>query len=148
MSSFFQLFRAYDLQPVYDGWTDAPTFDGQKPSAKKGRLGVDAWLDAIQEGCIARKVPKTLWHDVAQHYMGQYASARLLEVQKVLIQLHGGRFSWNWERFRTAMEESKKEVQGAEETLKKAQNALKFFRGIESKAEEVREIAGLSDASL
>ena len=103
MSSFFQLFRAYDLQPVYDAWTDAPTFDGQKPSAKKGRLGVDAWLDAIQEGCIARKVPKTLWHDVAQHYMGQYASARLLEVQKVLIQLHGGRFSWNWERFRTAM---------------------------------------------
>jgi len=52
--------------------------------------------------------------------------------------------SWDLrERFRGAMEDSSRKVQGAEEVERTAQGALDFFDGVQAKTGEVRETAGL-----
>lgn len=95
--------KPYDLEALYEAWKDAPVFDGKSPKPEKGRFDIDTWLDKIEEGCSSRKVPKDLWHKVAQHYLGKNACSRFLEVEKVLTNLHGGRFTWTWKTFRKAL---------------------------------------------
>ncbi|KAJ3538387.1 hypothetical protein NM688_g6527 [Phlebia brevispora] len=95
--------KPYDLEALYVAWTDGPVFDGKKPLLKKAKLDVGTWLDQIEAGCRERKVPADVWHKVAQHFMGKNATARLCEVEKVLTHLHGGKFRWDWKKFKMAM---------------------------------------------
>ncbi|EPQ55657.1 hypothetical protein GLOTRDRAFT_40740 [Gloeophyllum trabeum ATCC 11539] len=89
--------KPFDLEPVYASWPDAPTFNGGKGQS------VDAWLDQIKDGCTARKVPEEYWYEVAQHYMGPHARARLDAFKRVLYQMNGGGYRWTWKQFRAAM---------------------------------------------
>ncbi|THH28144.1 hypothetical protein EUX98_g6042 [Antrodiella citrinella] len=89
----------FDYQSVYDSWPDAPLFTGKV----KKDLAVDVWLSAIKEGCKKRKVPKGVWHRVAQHYLRGRALARFEDLKKVMRNMHGGRYSWSWKKFKIAM---------------------------------------------
>lgn len=91
----------YNLETLYEAWQDAPIFNGK--TSNQDNNEVVAWLDHIGGGCKTRKVPKALWHTVAQHYMHKKALDRLLEVEKVLKNFYGGKLTWNWERFKKAM---------------------------------------------
>lgn len=56
--------------------------------------------------------------------------------------------SWDLrERFRTAMEERSKEVQGAEEMERKASKAVRWFNDVHVRTGEVRETAGLVESA-
>lgn len=100
-NSMFPWTKPYNLETLYEAWQDAPIFNGK--TSNKDNVEVVAWLAKIAEGCNNRKVPKGLWHQVAQHYMHKKALDRLLEVEKVLKNFYGGKLNWNWERFKQAM---------------------------------------------
>ena len=91
--------KPFDLEPVYSTWPSAPVFQGN-PSRD---MPVTDWLQQIKDGCKARGVPKEYWHKAAQHYLGPQARARFDELKAVMRTLHGGRYSWNWKRFKVAM---------------------------------------------
>lgn len=101
MSAIVEAFKIkpFDLEPVYLTWPSAPIFTGN-PSRD---VPVDEWLKLIKEGCQARKVPKEYWHKVGQHYLGPHAKARFDELKAVMKNMHGGRYNWNWKRFKIAM---------------------------------------------
>ena len=44
--------KAFDLEPIYASWKDAPIFTGNS----KKDPSVDAWMEQIKAGCIERKV--------------------------------------------------------------------------------------------
>jgi len=91
--------KAFDLEPIYASWADAPRFSGNS----KKDPPVEGWMEQIKAGCIERKVPEEYWHKVAQHYMGEAAKARLDEVKKVMSQVQGGKYRWTWKKFKVAM---------------------------------------------
>lgn len=101
MSAIMDVFkiRPFDLEPIYDSWPSAPIFQGNLARDPP----VDDWLKQIKEGSIARGVPKEYWHKVAQHYLGPRAKFRFDELKAVMKNMHGGRYSWNWKRFKIAM---------------------------------------------
>jgi hypothetical protein len=96
--SAFKL-KPFDLEPVFKDWPDGPRFVG---SPKKD-LPLEAWLEQIKKGCVERKVPEEYWHKVAQHFMGEKAKARLDELKIVIARVHGGKYRWNWKKFKVAM---------------------------------------------
>ncbi|KAJ7124822.1 hypothetical protein C8R43DRAFT_35912 [Mycena crocata] len=111
--------KPFDLEPVYASWATGPRFLGDP----KKDPPVDDWLKEIKSGCIQRNVPQEYWHTYvfpiqtclftpshifrsfrcAQHFMGDKAKARLTELKKVMAQVHGGRYRWNWKKFKVAM---------------------------------------------
>ncbi|EJF60238.1 hypothetical protein DICSQDRAFT_88061 [Dichomitus squalens LYAD-421 SS1] len=91
--------KAFDLEPIYAEWKDAPRFVGNP----KKDLPVDDWLAQIKSGCIERKVPREYWHKVAQHYMADKAKARFDELKAVMKNMHGGKYRWTWKNFKIAM---------------------------------------------
>ncbi|KAF7306505.1 hypothetical protein MIND_00441800 [Mycena indigotica] len=93
--------KPFDLEPVYAAWpvSTGPRFLG---SPKKD-LPVDEWLKAIKTGCLQHHVPREYWHTCAQHFMGDQARARFSELKKVMAQMHGGKYRWNWKKFKVAM---------------------------------------------
>ena len=70
---------------------------------RSAEQAVDEWLAQIKDGCVARRVPKEYWHKVAQHFLGAASRARFDELKAVMRTLHGGRYAWNWKRFKVAM---------------------------------------------
>ncbi|KIP06780.1 hypothetical protein PHLGIDRAFT_118719 [Phlebiopsis gigantea 11061_1 CR5-6] len=100
--------KPFDLQPVYTSWTDAPRFNGKE----KKDFTVASWLAKIEEGCKLHRVPKALWPEVAQHYMGEKATRRFKKVAEVMTQMHGNSYIWSWKRFRTAMENAHWDLEG------------------------------------
>ncbi|KAJ6569667.1 hypothetical protein B0H19DRAFT_938015 [Mycena capillaripes] len=90
--------KPFDLEPVYAAWT-GPRFLGDP----KKDPPVDDWLEEIKNGCSQHNVPKEYWHTCAQHFMGDKAKARLTELKKVMQQVHGGQYRWNWKKFKVAM---------------------------------------------
>ena len=101
MSAIIEAFRIkpFELEPIYDAWPSAPIFQGifaRDPP-------VDDWLQQIKDGCKARGVPKEYWHQVGRHYLGPRAAARFDELKAVMKNMHGGRYAWNWKRFKIAM---------------------------------------------
>ena len=78
--------------------------------------------------------------------------------EEVFAEAHAGRVgqetrkvlriaSWeSRERFRAAMDESAKEVRNAEETERRASNALECFNDVEKRTGEIRSEAGLMKA--
>ena len=101
MSALVEAFKIkpFELEPIYSTWPSAPIFAGNP----KRDMPVDDWLKEIKEGCLARKVPKEYWHKVGQHYLGPNAKARFDELKAVMKNMHGGRYNWNWKRFKVAM---------------------------------------------
>lgn len=101
MSQMLDMFKLkpYDLNALYTEWADGPMFYGDS----KKDLPVQAWMDQIRAGCVERKVPEQCWHKVAQHYMGPMAKSRLEEVKKVMAQVQGAKYKWDWKKFRVAM---------------------------------------------
>ncbi|KZP27979.1 hypothetical protein FIBSPDRAFT_886200 [Athelia psychrophila] len=101
MSQIIDMFKVklYDLDTLYTGWTDGPMFYGDS----KKDLPVQAWMDQIKADCIERKVPEQCWHKVAQHFMGPMATSRFDEVKKVMAQVQGSKYKWDWKKFRVAM---------------------------------------------
>ncbi|KAJ7151541.1 hypothetical protein C8R46DRAFT_487057 [Mycena filopes] len=106
--------KPFDLEPVYAAWA-APRFLGDPQKDPP----VDDWIQAIKSGCIEHKVPKEYWHTCAQHFMGDKAKARLIELKKVMAQVHGGRYRWNWKKFKVAMRNMAWDIDTSEtETVK------------------------------
>ena len=101
MSVIVEAFRLkpFDLEPVYQSWPSAPIFQGVLSRDPP----VDDWLKQIKEGSTARGVPKEYWHKVGQHYLGARARARFDELKAVMKNMHGGKYHWNWKRFKLAM---------------------------------------------
>lgn len=101
MSAVIEAFKVkpFDLEPIYAAWTSPPTFQGNP----KKDLPVEDWLNEIKKGCAERRVPKEYWHKVGYHYMGPKARARIDEVKKVMRNMHGGKYRWNWKAFKVAM---------------------------------------------
>ncbi|KAJ6519333.1 hypothetical protein C8R45DRAFT_809017 [Mycena sanguinolenta] len=91
--------KPFDLEPVYAAWTPGPRFLGDP----KKDSSVDDWLEEVKKGCTNHNVPKEYWHTCAQHFMGDQAKARLAELKKVMAQVHGGQYRWNWKKFKVAM---------------------------------------------
>ncbi|KAJ3482881.1 hypothetical protein NLI96_g6678 [Meripilus lineatus] len=91
--------KPVDLEPIYAAWSPAPLFLGNP----KKDPSVDDWLTAIKNGCTERHVPREYWHKVGYHYMGPKARARMDEVKKVMQNMHGGKYKWNWKSFKVAM---------------------------------------------
>ena len=91
--------KEFDLEPVYESWKSPPMFLGNP----KKDPPVDEWLAQIKAGCIERKVPQEYWHKVGQRYLGDKARARLNELKAVLRNMHGGKYRWNWKKFKVAM---------------------------------------------
>ncbi|KAH7907653.1 hypothetical protein BJ138DRAFT_458623 [Hygrophoropsis aurantiaca] len=92
--------KEFDLQPVYDAWSNPPKFLGDP----KKDMPVDEWLGKIKAGCVEHKVPEEYWHKVAQHYMGDKAKNRLEELKKVMAKVNGGKYRWSWKKFKIAMD--------------------------------------------
>ncbi len=90
--------KAYDLEPVYVSWPDAPVFSGS------GAVDPAEWLEQIKAGCKERKVPKEYWHRVARHYMGPKPRERLDELGKVMAQMTGNKAHWDWKKFKIAVQ--------------------------------------------
>lgn len=101
MSQILSAFKIkpLELEPIFESWKDAPVFQG-KP---KKDLPVDEWLNVMKAGCVQRKLPRDYWHKVAYHYLGKNAKARLDEVKRVMRNMHGGKYKWNWKTFKIAM---------------------------------------------
>jgi len=91
--------KPFDLEPIYTSWSDGPRFVGNP--TKDGP--VDDWLSTIKAGSVERKVPQEYWHKVGQHFMGEQAKARLDELKLVMGKVHGGKYRWNWKRYKVAM---------------------------------------------
>lgn len=91
--------KEVDLEPIFASWTTAPIFNGNP----KRDLPVDEWLEQIKAGCKQRSIPRAYWHKVGYHYMGKQAKGRLDELKKVMRNLVGGKFKWNWKTFKVAM---------------------------------------------
>ncbi|THH18238.1 hypothetical protein EW146_g2712 [Bondarzewia mesenterica] len=91
--------KEFDLEPVFTEWKTAPIFLGNP----KKDPPVDDWLDQIKAGCIERKVPREYWHKVGQNYLGDKARVRLNELKAVLRNMHGGKYRWDWKKFKVAM---------------------------------------------
>ncbi|KAJ7630474.1 hypothetical protein FB45DRAFT_536221 [Roridomyces roridus] len=107
--------KAFDLEPVYAAWTTGPRFLGDP----KKDPPVDQWLDEIKAGCLEHGVPKEYWHTCAQHFMGEKAKARLTELKKVMAQIHGGNYRWNWKKYKVAMRNMSWDIDTSEtETVK------------------------------
>lgn len=121
MSQIIDMFKKpYDLETLYTEWADGPMFYGDS----KKDLPVQAWMDQIKADCVERKVcvllfafapampthriparhsPEQCWHKVAQHFMGPMAKSRLEEVKKVMAQVQGSKYKWDWRKYRVAM---------------------------------------------
>ncbi|KAJ6604136.1 hypothetical protein DFH09DRAFT_1067894 [Mycena vulgaris] len=107
--------KPFDLEPVFSSWTPGPRFLGDP----KKDPPVDDWLQTIKSGCIERNVPKEYWHTCAQHFMGDKAKGRLSELKKVMAQVHGGNYRWNWKKFKVAMKNMSWDIDTSEtETVK------------------------------
>ncbi|KAJ7022027.1 hypothetical protein C8F04DRAFT_1139164 [Mycena alexandri] len=106
--------KPFDLETVYASWA-GPRFLGDP----KKDPPVDDWLQTIKSGCIEHNVPKEYWHTCAQHFMGDKAQARLVELKKVMAQVHGGRYRWSWKKFKVAMRNMAWDIDTSEtETVK------------------------------
>ncbi|KAI0069933.1 hypothetical protein K474DRAFT_1670589 [Panus rudis PR-1116 ss-1] len=101
MSSVLDVFKpkSTDLEAVYKSWPEAPYYKGHPK--KDGPI--DIWLAIIKEGCKKRKVPKSLWPVVGEHYLKGKAKDRYLNVQKVMRNMHQGKYDFTWKRFKVAM---------------------------------------------
>jgi hypothetical protein len=91
--------KPFDLEPIYASWIDGPRFLGNP----KKDPSVDDWLKQIKAGCVQRGIPEEYWHKVAQHFMGEQAKARLEELKKIMAKVQGGKYRWNWKKFKVAM---------------------------------------------
>ncbi|KAJ7071394.1 hypothetical protein C8F01DRAFT_1110377 [Mycena amicta] len=93
--------KPFDLAPVYATWptSTGPRFLGDP----KKDMPVDDWLKAIKAGCLEHHVPHEYRHTCAQHFMGDQARARFNELKNVMAQMHGGKYRWNWKKFKVAM---------------------------------------------
>ena len=98
--------KPFDLAVALESWAAThpdhlvPEFKG-KPK-RKDDPSAEAWLDLVEKGCGARRVPKTHWPDVAQHFMAKKARGRVVEVERVMRVLHGEQWGWTWKNFRVA----------------------------------------------
>ncbi|KAI0742457.1 hypothetical protein C8Q80DRAFT_1328571 [Daedaleopsis nitida] len=106
-SAFSLMGTPFDLQATLDSWATSapehsvPQFNG-KPK-RKDEPAPGAWLDLVEQGCSARRVPKTHWPAVAKHFMAKKARGRVCEVEKVMMALHGEQWTWSWKNFRVAV---------------------------------------------
>ena len=89
----------YDIKPVLAAWSNPPRFFGEPSKDTPGNV----WLKAVKAGCIQREVPKTHWHHAAQNFLGPRAHKRFEELRAVLRNMHGGKYKWDWKRFKVAM---------------------------------------------
>ncbi|KZV71757.1 hypothetical protein PENSPDRAFT_684383 [Peniophora sp. CONT] len=91
----------FNLKPILEIW------DAQNPPRFYGKTDVDPpvdiWLDAIKAGCLERGVPEGYWHKVGQHYLGPRARERYNELKRVMRTMHGGKYRFDWKRFKVAM---------------------------------------------
>ncbi|KAF7319895.1 hypothetical protein MKEN_00772700 [Mycena kentingensis (nom. inval.)] len=110
--------KPFDLLPVYAAWTDAPRFLGDP----KKDLPVDEWLEDIKAGCRNHRVPQEYWHTCGQHFMGDQARARFNELKQVMAQMHGGKYRWNWKKFKVAMRNMSWDIDTSETEAVKVPN--------------------------
>ncbi|KAF7310526.1 hypothetical protein HMN09_00595200 [Mycena chlorophos] len=112
--------KPFDLAPVYAAWpaSTGPRFLGDP----RKDLPVDDWLKAIKAGCLEHRVPQEYWHTCAQHFMGDQARSRFDELRKVMAQMHGGKYRWNWKKFKVAMRNMSWDIDTSETEAVKVPN--------------------------
>jgi hypothetical protein len=98
MTSVFKL-QEFDLDPVLADWENPPCFEG----VPKKDPPIDDWLQDVQDGCEARGIPRDYWPKVGQRFLGPRAQQRFEELKSVLRQMHGGRYRFDWKRFKVAI---------------------------------------------
>ncbi len=89
----------FDYEAIFASWPDAPIFTGHLK--KDGP--VEDWLTKMKAGFKSRKVPKQIWHNVAQNYLQGRAKRRFDNVKVVMKNMHGGKYKWDWKKFKIAM---------------------------------------------
>ncbi|KAL4244263.1 hypothetical protein ABKN59_010038 [Abortiporus biennis] len=102
LSSFSTLRR-----PLPDDLPPPPSFSGRPK--KDGPVQI--WLEHIEDACRLYKIPKELWHEVAMSFMKGRAKERWECVAVVMDNLYGGvggsksggKYRWNWKKFKVAM---------------------------------------------
>ncbi|CAL1697776.1 unnamed protein product [Somion occarium] len=91
--------KPVDLEEIYKTWVDPPFYRG-----KPRRDGpVDQWLLLVKTECKAKKIPKSMWHLVAEHFLQARAKKRFDAVKTVMDNMYQGAYTWNWKRFKIAM---------------------------------------------
>lgn len=95
--------KPFDLHELYTSWdadkeSPPPRFEGKKNDDPV------AFLNAIKNGCKARKVPKDYWYRVGRHYLGLKPRERLDELGKVMQKMTGQTHVWNWKKFKIAVQ--------------------------------------------
>ncbi|TFK80790.1 hypothetical protein K466DRAFT_605046, partial [Polyporus arcularius HHB13444] len=106
-SAFSRTPRPFDLEAALESWAttspDHPVAEFKGKPKRKDDVSVEVWLLAVENGCNARRVPKTHWPDVAKHFMVKKALGRVTEVEKVMRALHGDEWVWTWKDFQVAV---------------------------------------------
>ena len=92
--------KPFDVDAFCSSWKDAPVFCGER----KGTLRVQEWLKKIEARCREHKVHERHWHHVGQRYMDPHALEKLAGVEKVMKNVRGTSFKFDWKKFKAAME--------------------------------------------
>ncbi|KAI0042180.1 hypothetical protein FA95DRAFT_611531 [Auriscalpium vulgare] len=91
--------KALDLDPIFALWKEPPRFLGKSSQD----LRVETWLVQIKTGCLERAIPRAYWHEVGERFLGGKARKRFGELKKVMQIMHGGKYRWDWKKFKVAM---------------------------------------------
>ena len=90
--------KPFDLEPIFAEWQNPPIFKGTSDDDPL------EWLEAIKIGCKQRNISKEHWHRVGRHFLGPVPRQRLEELGKVMQKMSGDRATWNWKKFKIAMQ--------------------------------------------
>ncbi|KAI0705971.1 hypothetical protein C8T65DRAFT_809545 [Cerioporus squamosus] len=106
-SAFSLTSRPFDLAATIEAWATSspnhPVSEFKGKPKRKDDPPAEVWLTSVENGCNARRIPKTHWPDVAKHFMVKKARGRVTEVEKVMRALHGDQWVWTWKNFRVAV---------------------------------------------
>ncbi|KAJ7084574.1 hypothetical protein B0H15DRAFT_386252 [Mycena belliarum] len=80
-----------NILPYLVNW-NAPTFNGQPQE------DVEMWISGIRLGLKQRHVPRSLWVEIAYHFLGEEPQAVLTSMKATMTKLEVQE-EWDWERF-------------------------------------------------
>lgn len=123
--------KPFDLEPVYASWTTAPRFLGDpkkdppvdewlkeiKEGCLKHNVPQEYWHTYVWPihfglvlilclGALSSSWGRGLKqgdYRLPSGVRNLFNSSRLNELKKVMAQVHGGRYWWNWKKFKVAM---------------------------------------------
>ena len=103
--SLFSLLKPtpFNLADALASWPEALVPQKYSGNTKKDGLA-SAWLARVAAACGTQKVPKSVWHEVALHFMSKSARKRMHDVENVMRCMSGAEWKWDWKSFGVAFE--------------------------------------------